>query len=291
MRLSQVKLPPERAPSKRCSQRKLRDRTRADYIGKLKLIAKDFGTFPLGALSNKRTRGVFKEWRDELAKRSSRQADYAWVVLARVLSWALDRGLVDVNPCEKGGRLYDGSRADKVWSETDEASFLKLAPKHLHLPFLLALWSGQRQGDLRRLQWSAYDGKRIRLKQSKTGARVTIPVGAPLKRALNVAQKTSIFILTTAEGKPWTEDGFRSSWRKACAKAKISGVTFNDLRDTAVTRLAVAGCTEAEIATLTGHSLRDVRSILDQNYLQRDPALAENAIRKLEDRSNSKDAG
>jgi hypothetical protein len=37
----------------------------------------------------------------------------------------------------------------------------------------------------------------------------------------------------------------------------------DDLRGTAVTLLALAGCTEAEIATISGHSLRDVRSILD----------------------------
>ncbi|MGB8749286.1 MAG: integrase, partial [Pseudolabrys sp.] len=55
----------------------------------------------------------------------------------------------------------------------------------------------------------------------------------------------------------------------------------------AVTRLALAECTEAEIATITGHSLRDVRSILDAHYLHRDPALAENAIRKLERRTES----
>jgi len=42
------------------------------------------------------------------------------------------------------------------------------------------------------------------------------------------------------------------------------------------------GCTEAEIATITGLSLHQVRSILDANYLHRDPALAESAIRKLE---------
>jgi hypothetical protein len=35
----------------------------------------------------------------------------------------------------------------------------------------------------------------------------------------------------------------------------------------------MAGCTEAEIATITGHVLRDVRSVLDANYLHRDPAL------------------
>jgi hypothetical protein len=64
-------------------------------------------------------------------------------------------------------------------------------------------------------------------------------------------------------------------------------VTFNDLRGTAVTRLALAGCTEAEIATITGHSLRRVRSILDAHYLHRDPALADRAIAKLEKRTNT----
>jgi len=68
-------------------------------------------------------------------------------------------------------------------------------------------------------------------------------------------------------------------------RAGITGLTFNDLRGTAVTRLALAGSTEAEIAAITGHSLRDVRSILDLHYLHRDPGLAENAIAKLERRT------
>ena len=66
-------------------------------------------------------------------------------------------------------------------------------------------------------------------------------------------------------------------------------MTFQDLRGTAVTRLAIAECTEAEIATITGHSLRSVRAILDTHYLARDPVLGENAITKLERRTNSPD--
>jgi hypothetical protein len=61
------------------------------------------------------------DWRDELALRSKRQADYAWTVLARVLSWAKDRGKITVNPCERGGRVYHGTRVDFVWSVEDEA--------------------------------------------------------------------------------------------------------------------------------------------------------------------------
>jgi len=150
------------------------------------------------------------------------------------------------------------------------------------LPLLLALWTGQRQGDLLRLPWSAYDGTHIRLRQGKTGRRVVIPVGGPLRAALDSKTKCSTIILTSSDGKPWTSDGFRASWGKACKRAGIVGLTFHDLRGTAVTRLALAECTEAEIATITGLSLQSVRAILDAHYLNRDPALAESAIRKLE---------
>jgi integrase len=220
-----------------------------------------------------------------------RQADYAWSVLAHVLAWALDRGLVTTNPCTKAGRLYHGSRVDKIWSQDDEAAFVETAPRHLHLALKLALWTGQREGDLLRLQWGSYDGVKITLRQSKTGVRVTIPVGAPLKAALDSTPRSSLFILTTLKGKPWTENGFRSSWAKACRRAGVVGVTFNDLRGTAVTRLALSECTEPEIASLTGHALRDVRSILDSNYPHRDPALAESAIKKLEGRTKTPDQG
>jgi integrase len=261
---------------------RLAPRSRSDYVGKIKIIEKAFGDFPLSAMTDVRTRGIFKSWRERLALSSRRQADYAWVVLARVLSWGMDRGLLAANPCARGGRLYRGSRAEKVWTAADEAAFLERAPAHLHLPLLLALWTGQRQGDLLRLPWSAYDGKHIRLRQSKGGVRVVIRVGAPLKAALDASPKRSTIMLTTSDGTPWTPDGFRASWGKACAKAGVTGVTFHDLRGTAVTRLALAGCTEAEIATITGHSMRSVRAIIDTHYLARDPALGESAIAKLE---------
>ncbi|TWD55340.1 phage integrase family protein [Agrobacterium vitis] len=263
----------------------LADRTKRDYVKLIKVIEAAFGDFPLSGLADRRSRAIFMAWRDGRAKASRRQADYGWQVLARILSWAYGRGLVLANPCEKGGRLYRVSRAEHVWTKDDEANFLASAPPHLHLALILALWTGQRQGDLLALTWPQYDGARIRLKQGKTGARVTIPVGGPLKAMLDPIRQKVGHVLLTLDGTPWTSGGFSSSWRKACAAAGVVGVTFNDLRGTAVTRLALAECSEAEIATITGHSLRDVRSILDSNYLKRDPELGENAIRKLEART------
>jgi integrase len=205
--------------------RSLADSTRRSYVPLIMRIEKSFGDFPLAALTDRRARGVFMAWRDKIAVTSGRrQADYAWTVLARVLSWSCNRGLISSNPCERGGRLYRSGRSDSIWTAEDEAAFLRSASTHLHLPLLLALWTGQRQGDLLRLPWSAYDGKHIRLRQSKRGARVTIPVGAPLKAALDAMPKRSTTILTNSEGEPWTSDGFRASWGKASKRAGIAGL-------------------------------------------------------------------
>jgi integrase len=268
----------------------LRSRSQDDYRWHIARIEAKFATFPVAAFTDPRTRGVFKAWRDELGKRSLRQADYTWMVLCKAVAWGLDNGKVPCHPFTGAGKLYEGTRADKVWSPQDEAHFLTVAPKVLHLPFMLAVWTGQRQGDLLRLSWKAYDGAYIRLKQSKSkrgkeGRRVTIPVGSALKAALDAAPPVAPLVLTRADGRPWTRYAFGAAWRRACAKAGITGLTFHDLRGTAVTRLALAGCTEAEIASITGHSLSDVRSILDANYLHRDPQLAKNAIQKLETRT------
>lgn len=53
-----------------------------------------------------------------------------------------------------------------------------------------------------------------------------------------------------------------------------------DLRDTAVTWLALAGCDIAEIASITGHSLKTIQDVL-KHYLGMHPELARSAIAKL----------
>lgn len=133
----------------------LADRTRKDYIRHIRKIETEFGDFPIAALPDRRTRGEFLAWRDRLAIKSPRQADYTYTVLALTIAWAFDRGLVHGNPCERPGKVYRSERIDNIWSPDDEAAFLKSAPAHIGLAFMLALWTGQRQGDLLRLPWSA----------------------------------------------------------------------------------------------------------------------------------------
>jgi integrase len=256
-------------------------RTRKDYIKQIKRIERAFGDFPIKALSDPRARSVFLEWRDRMAQTSLRQADYAYSTLARILSWAHNRGLITKNPCAKGGKLYHGNRASKIWNDEDVERFLRTAPIYLRLAMLLAINTGQRQGDLLRLPWSAYDGTTIKLRQRKTGAYVPIPVADALKNALDAAPRRSPIMLTNSEGKPWSESGFQGAWGKATARAGIIGLTFHDLRGTAVVTLARAGCNEVEIYSVTGHKPGDVQVILTTHYLPRDAEVASNAIAKL----------
>jgi integrase len=264
------------------------EKTRRSYNSYLRLIEDRFGTLPLEAVASPKARGKFKEWRDGFAA-TPRKADYAWTVLARVLSVAKDRGKIAVNVCERGGRLYESDRSEKIWTADNIRAFCAAASEELQFGLLLALWTGQRQGDLLKLSWTNYDGTHIRLRQGKTGKRVVIPAGATLKAALDArrpADEGNVVsagpILVNSFGARWTGDGFRASWGKAFTRAKLDDLHFHDLRGTAVTRLALAGCTVPEIAAITGHSMTDAQEILDTHYMGGSLELAEAAVMKLD---------
>ena len=267
----------------------LAEKTQKDYRRYLKAIEEEFGGMPLAVVQDRRARGKFKEWRDDMAH-NPRKADYAWTVLARVLAVAKDRGLITVNVCERGGRLYEADRADKIWLPGHIKAFCDVASPELQFALLMALWTGQRQGALIGITWQQYDGTHIRLqpnkqRRHKKKKRIVIPVGAPLKAALDARrpEKADGPILRNSFGEAWTGDGFRASWGKAFDRAKLgdADLHFHDLRGTAVTRLALSGCTTPQIAAITGHSPRDVDEILKAHYLGGQADLAEQAIVKL----------
>jgi integrase len=287
--------------------RSLGARTKKDYLRFLDIIEQRFGTLPKAALVKPGARGLFKDWRDEIATATplnskqraelkkagkiapiagDRQADYAWGMLARVLSVAKDRGTIAVNVCERGGKLYDVDRAEVIWLPEHITAFGKVAADELRFALVLALWTGQRQGDLIKLTWSKYDGTHIRLRQGKRNARVLLPVGAVLKAELDARRPENGegTILRNTRGAAWTSDGFRSSWSTTHTRAGLdtTELRFNDLRGTAVTRLALAGCSVPQIAGFTGHSLKDVERILNAHYLGGKFELAEQAMLKLE---------
>lgn len=268
----------------------LAESTRKDYARRIaKRIEPKFGNMPLRAVEDDRARAQFFNWREKVAQESgTREADYSFAILARIVSWAHNLRLVSRNQCEKPKRLHRGSRVDIIWQEEDISAFLAAAPQHVALPFVIALETGQRQSDVLHMTWAQYDGVAIRLQQKKTGKRLVVPLTAALRDRLDTVERAGSVICLNSHGRPWTADGFKTSFAAAKAVAieqgaqNIATLTFHDTRGTAVVNMAIAGCTVPEIASITGHSLKDAETILETHYLGRDHRLGESAISKVD---------
>ena len=99
--------------------------------------------------------------------------------------------------------------------------------------------------------------------------------------------KGAVQILTNSRGCPWTPGGFRTSWTNALkgplAVIRERGLVFHGLRKSAVVMLLEAGCTDAEVASITGQ-LRQMVEYYSRQVNQRKLAAA--AILKWERSEN-----
>lgn len=261
--------------------------TRKEYRRMLTKVETKFGTMPIAALDDPRVRQDFMSWRAEVSRSSGdREADNRLSVVSAMLSWARDNGQVTTNHIAGFRRLHKSDRSELIWLPEHIEAFMKVAPVELQRALILALHTGQRQGDLLKLTWTNYDGGLISLRQGKGSRRVEIPCTAALRRMLDPMQKTTAVVLATKTGLPWKARYFKAQWEAASKKAGITDLHFHDLRGTAVTMLAEAGCTTPQIAAITGHSLKTVSSILDR-YLARTRVLASEAVARFENASST----
>ena len=268
----------------------LRDRTRQDYEKHLDAIVVKFGAAEIDAFNDARIRKNIMEWRGELAKRSHKQADYAMAVLRLTLQWAYNQGKLEINHATRTGKLYSPDRSDKIWEAVEIEAVQRAAHETIRWAFMLGLDTGQREGDLLALPWSAFDGKAITLRQSKSGRKVYIPCTSELLLTLKRIPRCAVTILTNQDGMAWTESGFRTMFGRTKKRAGIEDKTFHDLRGTFVTRSWERGASLAEIVSVTGHSLKEAQAIIDA-YTARTPAMSRSLIRKYQRRTKMETKG
>lgn len=257
--------------------------TKAEYRRKFRIIERDWGEVPISSFTSDAFARDVIHWRDAIAMRGAkREADNLLSALSRLASWAIECREIKENALEGIKRVYEVDRSDKLWLPEHVQLFRRQSSPEMETALLLAMHTGQRQGDLRRLAWSAYDGERITLIQGKRKRRVSIRCTAALKAHLDRLERRGLLVLLTPKGKSWTKRYFNQKWDEAYQASGIdAGLHFHDLRGTAVTMLAEAGCTVPEIAAITGHSLKDATAILEV-YLSRTRDLADAGIIKLD---------
>lgn len=168
------------------------------------------------------------------------------------------------------------------WSEEEIAIFESCWPvgSKQRLAFDLLLHTGQRSGDVRRMNRSQVKDGVVSIKQHKTGAWVFIPIAKELQRSLNHVPSTQFVWLLTRSGEPFSEKGFSNYIVKAAHTAGLpQGCSAHGLRKAAAVRLAEAGCTNHEIMSITGH--KTMQEVERYTRAVRQAGLARSAVAKV----------
>jgi integrase len=164
------------------------------------------------------------------------------------------------------------NRAAVIWTDDDILRLKRVCSPEIGHAIDLASHTGLRLGDLLRLSWSHVGPDAISISTGKSGHRrdAIIPLSGALKDLLGTIPKRSTAVLTNSRYRPWSRDGFGSSFNKAKIAAGLDGsdLHFHDLRGTAATRFYIAGLAERVIAEIMGwdedHVERIIRRYVDR---------------------------
>jgi len=277
--------------------------TRRDYKSKIGIFLETFGAEHVGALGKS---DIFTFWEDVYKERGHTMANSTVSAVRSMLSYAEMKGWRTDNPARN---LKMSKPAPRVvcWTPSEVEAFVAKADK---LGFtgvadavVIGLHTCQRQGDVLHLEFVSADGGRARFRQSKTGARVSVPFSPALEERIQTIKKRRRSgqvaelkldgeLVRDKRGRHYTRETFGRDFREvreAVAadqiaaggnEASILGRLYLDLRDTGITRLALAGATVPEIHAISGHSLKTIHDVL-RHYLAIDDRMADAAIAKL----------
>jgi integrase len=256
---------------------KLADSTKRNWASWLDRIGEYFGDLQVAQFDRpEKIRPVIRQWRNRWTDKP-RTADYGLQVLSRVLSCAVDPlGKTAGNPCEGIKHLYKNDRSEIIWTDLDIAHIKKTCSAEIANAVELAGHSGLRLSDLVRLSWSHVGADAIVLTTGKSKHRreAIIPLYDALRDVLARIPKRATTILTSSHRRPWTADGFGSSFNKAKNDAGMAerDLHFNDLRGTAATKFYVAGFSMREIAETLAWEEESVEKII-RRYVGRSAAI------------------
>lgn len=211
------------------------------------------------------------------------QANALRNVLRQLFQYAFEAGLWRDNPMRDIRKLRYTKHPYATWGEAEIAQFLDHwgAGTRARLALVLMLYTGQRRGDVIRLGPQHIRGGCITVTQQKTGKPMALPIHPDLRAELELLPRDHLAFLTTEKGAAFASGGAFYNWFTwACGKAGLpKGLSPHGLRKATARRLAEAGCSPHEIASITGHaSLQEVERYTKEASQNR---LARAAITRL----------
>jgi integrase len=232
-------------------------RTKSDYE-KVFVFLEPLWDANLSAFTTPKITKLRNKWREA---RGRRFVNYARAVLSILFGHAVEIGLMPSNPVRDVSQVRKPRgvvNLNRAWSMEEREAVLKYMPPHLKLPVAIGLYTGIREGDVLRLPRKIVAGNCINIVTSKRLVAIDIHVLPNLRKALNEApEHDAITLCANSRGHPWTESGFRASFRKKLKKLESDGhiepgLTFHGLRHTVATVLVEAGVSTEDVAAVLG---------------------------------------
>ena len=199
-----------------------------------------------------------------------------------VYGWGRPRGRVRHNPFDFRGTDIKPLKIGEhqPWPEPLVEKFLAEAAPCAVFVVLFGLNTGQRIGDVLKMNWNDIESDTLDVIQEKTRKKLTIPLHYVLKAVIRTIPRRSTRVLTTTKGLPWTKTNWSDYFAREQRRVGIpKGYVFHGFRKNAVQRLLEAGCTPKEAGGITGQS---VETVLYYARHMEQKKLARVAMAKLE---------
>lgn len=270
--------------TRRTKKGPIKPRTRAEYLRLLDILNDTFGSTPVRYISP----GMVDDWWGKLPKDNPTQNARLYSLLRSILNTAVERRLIDRNPCMiRGAGNVDRKSTTEPATLDELAVIVEEIPDRYKAMVLLAAWCQLRFGELTELRRSDLDLAKgiVKVKRGVTWVKLedddedeqTAPVvGDPKSTAgqRNVSIPPHIIpalrdhlrqmpmtgrdaLLFPSKSDPTAHmrpSTLTNVYYRARRKAGRPDLRFHDLRHTGATYAAYTGATLAELMLRIGHS-------------------------------------
>jgi integrase len=171
-----------------------------------------------------------------------------------LLSLAIAEGIRKDNPAVGIKRPKLSKEGWHSWEDHEIEQYEAKHPVGSQARLALALYTGQRAGDLIRMGKQHVRDGGINVVQQKTGARVWISMHPDLKAILDATPSDHLLFLISGHGQAYASaKSFGNAMNRWAKEAGLAGCPLHGLRKACARRLAEAGCSALEIMSITGH--------------------------------------
>jgi integrase len=237
-------------------------RTKQDYEKVIGFLKPAYNQ-PISMFTAPQIASMRDKWRKQ---RGRRFVNYCLTILTLVIDRAVEAGELQTNTAKQVKRIRRDKNIEPMnrpWSERERwAAWQHTGQeryRHLRLPLAIGMYLGLREGDMLKLPRTILKNNQLELQTAKRKVWIDLMVLPELAEAARLAaEHDAITLCANSRGRPWTQDGFRTSFFKMIKEMENqglvdSGLTYHGLRHTVASLLAEhEGVSNEDVAAVLG---------------------------------------